>query len=350
MGLLKFNNIGIKAISATVPKNIIKTTSLTDYFPSEQIDKFIETTGVNERRFIDQDKCASDLCYNAACNLLDQSGISRDDIDVLLFISQTPDYKIPGTSILLQHKLGLKKTTIVYDVNMSCSGFIHGLLMAYTFLQLSDIKNVLLLVGDTLSKLISLNDKSTGLLLGDGGIASLITKGEQYGESFFSMNTDGAYLDSVMLPAGGSRMMSTAETLKEIAYEDGSRRTLEQIVMNGMDVFSFAISELPKDVKRLLAFANKNMDEIDKYAFHQANKFMTEHIAKKLKANPEKLLRSIHKYGNTAGVSIPLTMVENRALIKANDSILMNAIGAGFAYGTVLLNIADCQILSLNEL
>jgi 3-oxoacyl-[acyl-carrier-protein] synthase III len=350
MGLLKFKNVGIRTLSATVPKNIIKTKSLTDYFPIEQIEKFIEATGVHERRFIDKDKCASDLCYNAACNLFDQSGVSRDDIDMLLFISQTPDYKVPGTSILLQHQLGLKTSTIVYDINMSCSGFIHGLLMAYTFLQLADIKNVLLLVGDTLSKYISLNDKSTGLLLGDGGIASLIAKGEQYGESFFSMNTDGGYLESVMLPAGGSRMISTTDTLKNIEYEDGSIRSLEQIVMNGMDVFSFAISELPKDVKRLLVFANKDIAEIDKYSFHQANKFMTEFIAKKLKANPEKLLRSIHKYGNTAGVSIPLTMVENRELINKDDSILMNAIGAGFAFGSVLLNIADCQILKLNEI
>jgi 3-oxoacyl-[acyl-carrier-protein] synthase-3 len=222
--------------------------------------------------------------------------------------------------------------------------------MAYTFLLKPEINNVLLLVGDTLSKMISLNDKSTGLLLGDGGIASLITKGEQYGESYFSMNTDGAYIDSVIIPAGGSRMMSSCETLQENNYEDGSKRNLEQVLMNGMDVFSFAISELPKDVRKLLAFANMHIDDIDKYAFHQANRFMTEHIAKKLKANPEKILRSIQKFGNTAGVSIPLTMVDNRELIQRNDILLMNAIGAGFAYGTVLLNIADCQILGLNEL
>ncbi|KAA6347119.1 3-oxoacyl-[acyl-carrier-protein] synthase 3 [termite gut metagenome] len=350
MGLIKFKNIGIKAISATVPKKIVKTNSLTDFFPKEQIEKFIETTGVEERRFIDKNKCASDLCYDAACQLFEKTDINRDDIDVLLFISQTPDYKTPGMSIVLQNKLGLSKTTIVYDINMSCSGFVHGLLMAYTFLQLPNINNVLVLVGDTLSKMTSLNDKSTGLLFGDGGIASLITKGEQYGESWFSMNTDGAYFDSVIIPAGGSRIMSSCETLQQTEYEDGSKRNLEQIVMNGVDVFSFAISELPKDVKRLLAFANVSIDDVDKYAFHQANKLMTEYIAKKLKANPEKLLRSIHKYGNTSGVSIPLTMVENKELIHENDTILMNAIGAGFTYGTILLNIADCQILGLNEL
>lgn len=350
MGLLKFNNVGIKAISATVPKNIVKTAELTEYFPSEQLEKFMDTTDVRERRFVNPENTASDLCFDAATKLFEKTGIDKDDIDLLLFVSQTPDHKIPGSSMELQTRLGLKKSTIVYDMNLSCSGFLHGLLMSYTFLQLPEIKHVLLLVGDTLSKCISLKDKSTGLLLGDGGIAAVLTNGEQYGDSFFSMNTDGSYLNSVMLPAGGSRMMSSAETLKMVEQEDGSIRNEEQLVMNGMDVFSFAISELPKDVRRLLEFAQVNLDDIDKYAFHQANRFMNEHIIKKLKANPEKVLRSIHKYGNTAGVSIPLTLVENRDLIHANESFLMNAIGAGFAYGTVLLNIADCQILELNEL
>lgn len=350
MGLIKFSNIGIKAISATVPKKIVKTSDFTGFFSEEQIDKFVEATGVVERRFADENVCASDLCLNSAFDILSKIDINKDEIDVLIFVSQTSDYKSPGTSIMLQNKLGLKKSTIVYDVNMSCSGFIHGLLMAYTFLLLPEIKNVMLLVGDTLSKMISLQDKSTGLLLGDGGIATLISKGNQFGESFFSLNTDGANMKSVYIPAGGSRIMSSVETLKNSQYEDGSIRNQEQVVMNGMDVFSFAISELPKDVKRLLEFAGVSVDNIDKFAFHQANNFMTNHIAKKLKVDSSKILRSIQKYGNTAGVSIPLTLVENRISISRGESILMNAIGAGFAYGTVLLNIADCEILELNEL
>jgi 3-oxoacyl-[acyl-carrier-protein] synthase-3 len=350
MGLLKFNNMGIKALSATIPKNRVKTKGCTKYFSVEQINKFIETTGIEERRFIDKDKCASDLCYDAACNLFDNTDVCKEDIDILIFISQTPDYKSPGTSIDLQNKLGLPQSVIAYDLNLSCSGFIHGLLMAYAFLGLPNIKNVLLMVGDTLSKMISERDKSTGLLLGDAGISAIINKGEQYGESFFSMRTDGAYLESVYIPAGGSRMPSSSQTLIETEYQDGSFRSLEQLVMTGTDVFSFAISELPKDIKRLLEFANISIDEIDKYAFHQANNYMTGIVVKKVKADTSKFLRSIHKYGNTAGTSIPLCMVENRDKIKEGELILMNAIGAGFAYGTVLLNIADCKILELNEL
>ena len=350
MALLKFNNIGLKAIATTVPQKVVKTISLTEYYSEEEIEKFIAATGVEERRFADPDVCASDLCYKAACQIFDETDIKREDIDALFFISQTPDYKIPGTSGILQDKLGLSTETIVYDVNMSCSGFIHGLLMAYNFLQQPNINNVMIMVGETLTKMISMQDKGTGKLLGDAGTVAVLGKGEKYGESFFSMNTEGNNLNSVILPAGGARNPSSLETMKLVEYEDGSLRSMEQINMIGDDVFSFAISRLPKDIKKLLAFAGKEIDEIDIYAFHQANNFMSNYIAKKAKANPEKIIRSIHKFGNTAGTSIPLCMVENRDKIQPNNYVLMNAIGAGFAYGTVLLNIADCRILEKTEL
>jgi 3-oxoacyl-[acyl-carrier-protein] synthase-3 len=350
MALLKYSNIGLRTISATVPRNVIKTRSLTDYYPEEEIEKFIAATGVEERRFADEDICASDLCYKSACQIFEETDIKRDDIDVLLFVSQTPDYKIPGSSIILQDRLGLNKDTICYDLNMSCSGFLHGLLMAYNFLLQPAINNVMLMVGDTLSKMISIQDKGTGKLLGDAGTVSVIGRGEQYGDTYFSMCTEGSNVESVIIKAGGARYPSSIDTLKMNTYEDGSIRNLEQIIMVGDDVFSFAISALPKDIKRLLEFAGKSIDEIDKYAFHQANNFMSNYVAKKAKADPNKILHSIQKYGNTAGTSIPLCLVENRKLINTNDSILMNAIGAGFAYGSTLLNIADCNILPLNEL
>ena len=349
MALLKFENIGIKAISATVPRRIVRTNSMIEYYSEEEIKKFVAATGVEERRFADENTCASDLCYHSACQIFEETEIKREDIDALFFISQTPDYKIPGSSIILQNKLGLSKDIIVYDVNMSCSGFIHGLLMAYSFLQHPHISNVMIMVGDTLSKLISLQDKGTGKLLGDAGTVAVIGKGE-YGLSYFSMNTDGSNIESVILPAGAARIPSSIETLKSKEQEDGSIRSLEQINMVGDDVFSFAISVLPRDIKNLLEFANKSMDEIDLYAFHQANNFMSNYIAKKVKAHPDRILHSIQRFGNTAGTSIPLCMVANKEKIMPNNSILMNAIGAGFAYGTVLINIGNCKVLNLREL
>lgn len=350
MAIIKFQNIGLRAISATVPHTVVKTRSMTEYYSQDAIEKFVSATGIEERRIIADGKCASDLCEMSANQIFANTDIRQEDIDVLIFVCQTPDYKSPGTSIILQNKLGLSKETIVYDVNMSCSGFIHGYLMASSFLQLPSINNVLVLVGDTLSKWTSPKDKSTGMLLGDAGIAAVVSKGFKYKDSYLSMQTDGAFYESVMIKAGASRMPSSEQTLEMKEYEDGSIRSLEQVVMKGDDVFSFAISRLPKDIKKLLEFAQTSIDNIDLFAFHQANNFMSDYIAKKAKVNPEKILHSIQKYGNTAGTSIPLCLVENRERISENNSILMNAIGAGFTWGTVLLNIGDCYILPLQEL
>lgn len=145
-------------------------------------------------------------------------------------------------------------------------------------------------------------------------------------------------------------MPSSHETLEMREYEDGSVRSLEQVVMHGDDVFSFAISSLPKDIKKLLVYSQTDIDDIDLFAFHQANNFMSDYIAKKAKVDPDKILHSIQKYGNTAGTSIPLCLVENRNRIHGNETMLMNAIGAGFTWGTVLMNISDCMILPLQEL
>lgn len=274
MALIKFKGIGIKSLSVTVPKTIVETTKQTDLLNEEQLKSFIEVTGVKERRIATDEICSSDLCYDAAIKLLSKTDIQPSEIDALIFLSQTPDYRVPGTSIILQDRLQLSKSTLAFDVNMTCSGYVYGLYLAYSLAQNEGIKNVLLLVGETLSKISSPMDKSTGLLLGDGGSATLITQDAKYGESFFSLNTDGSYHETVIIPGGGFRNMSSADTIKFKHYEDGSERNEEQIRMDGMEVFSFAISEMPKDVKRLLNFAEKDVVSINKFIFHQANKYM----------------------------------------------------------------------------
>jgi len=351
MALLKFKDKGIRAISSVVPKRVVKTRDLAYEWGSDHIEKFIAATGIEERRFAEVGECSSDLCIQAAMNIFDQTDIKKEDIDMLIFVTQTPDYKVPGTAISIQERLGLSKNTITYDLSLACSGFIQGLLMAYTFLNSSEIQNVMLMVGDTLSKVISPKDNGTGLLLGDAGTASVLSKGEKYGESFFSIRTDGANIKSVYIPAGGMKMPSSVETIKLETEEDGSIRSKEQLIMVGDDVFSFAISELPKDIKRLLEFSGRSLDDVNYCAFHQSNDFMMNYIAKKVKVDKSKILHSIEKFGNTAGTSIPLCLTANREKIVESDKLLlMNAIGAGFAYGTVLLNLIDCNILKLDEL
>lgn len=349
MALVKFNGIGIKSLSVTIPKTKVETIKQNEFHTEKHLRNFIETTGVKERRIASTDICSSDLCYDAALKLIEESDISSDEIGALIFLSQTPDYRVPGTSIIMQDRLKLSKTTIAFDVNMTCSGYLYGLFLAYSLVN-SGVKNVLLLVGETLSKITSVKDKSTGLLLGDGGSATLITQNDIYGESFFSLNTDGSSYESVMIPGGGFRNMSSLNTLKEKTYDDGSERNDEQIRMDGMDTFSFAVSKIPKDVKNLLSFAEKDISMIDKIVFHQSNKYMMDVIAKKAKVDLSKMLYSIQKYGNTSGVSIPLTIADQQSSINNNDVLLLNAIGAGFSWGTIIIKLVDCKILNVNEL
>ncbi len=350
MSLIKFSGIGIRSISVTVPKRKVLTKDQNNLFDVEHLTKFIETTGVAERRIAEHNVCSSDLCFDAAEKLFEETRINKDEIDVLIFISQTPDYKVPGTSIILQDRLGLKKSTIAFDINLTCSGFVYGLYIAYSLVNNSSINNVLLLVGETLSKITSNEDKSTGLLLGDGGSATLVDKNIKYGESFFSLNTDGSNFRSVIVPAGGYRNMSSELTLKSKVFEDGSIRNEEQLYMDGMDVFSFAVSRIPKDVKRILSFANLGVNDIDKVVFHQSNKYMMDVIAKRSKVELSKMLYSIQRFGNTSGVSIPSAIVDQRDKIENNDTLLLNAIGAGFSWGTVILKLVDCKIVKIQEI
>ncbi|MDO9580203.1 MAG: ketoacyl-ACP synthase III [Bacteroidales bacterium] len=349
MALIKFSGIGIHSVSVTVPKTKIETISQTELLNKDQLLKFIETTGVKERRIADNDMCSSDLCYDAAMNLFDKVNVPIDEINALIFISQTPDYKVPGSSIILQDRLNLQKTTLAFDVNLTCSGYIYGLFLAYSLANNPGIDKVLLLVGETLSKITSMKDKSTGLLLGDGGSATLISKGEKYGDSFFSLNTDGSNYKSVIIPGGGFRNMSSESTLKRRIYEDGSERSDEQLSMDGMDVFSFAVAEIPKDVKNILNFAGMDVTSIDKVIFHQSNKYMMDVIAKKSKVDLSKMLYSIQKFGNTSGVSIPSAIADQKEQIENNDVLLLNAIGAGFSWGTAILKMVDCTILEIKE-
>lgn len=349
MAHFKFNGVGIKGISVTVPKNVVKTSEQTKYFTESQLINFVESTGIEEKRIASNQICASDLCFDAAVNLIDRLLIPLDQIDVLIFVSQTPDYRAPSTSVLLQHKLKLSKSILAFDVNMACTGYLNGIFIAYSIIM-GGAKNVLLLVGDTLSKVTSPQDKATALLLGDAGSATLISKGKYYGDSYFSFNTDGRNFNAINIPMGGFKNMSSTESLKDKEYEDGSVRNGEQIFMDGMEVFSFAISELPKDIKRLLEYAEKDLSDIDKFVLHQANRFMMNTIAKKLKMDKSKILYSIDKFGNTSATSIPLTMVHQKSLLNNGELLLMNAIGSGFSWGTMLMNYNDCKILEINEI
>lgn len=352
MAILKFSNIGISALAACVPSRVIDNYKYTEFFPEEDVRKVVDKIGVFERRFVDDKTCASDLCFAAAERLFADNNINREEIDLVVFISQTPDYRMPATSILLQDRLGLPNSTIAFDVNLGCSGFIYGLSIVYSFMAQSGLRKALLLDGETRSKVYSPKDRTSAFIFGDAGVAALIERNEKFGDSQFSLNSDGSRGELIMIPGGGYRNMSSEETLRErVVDEYGNIRSDEQGYMKGGDVFNFVISEIPKDIKRLFAEAQCDIADVDYYIFHQANSFINNYIAKKMKLDRDRMPSTIGKYGNTSSVSVPLTIAsELKDKLCGEHRLMLSAFGVGMAWATAIVPFVDCKISDIVEL
>lgn len=352
MPLLKFDHVGIRGLAGCVPRNAINNLEYTDHFSAEEAKEVVEKTGIYERRFAPDGMTASDLCFHAATKLLDDLEINRSEIDLVIFISQTPDYRMPATSIILQDRLGLSMQTMAFDISLGCSAFVYGLSVVYSLMENSGLRKALLLDGETRSRVYSPKDRSTAFLFGDAGVAALIERNENYGSSYFSLNSDGSREELIKIKAGGYRYPSSSESFVEKVVDNhGNMRSEEHGYMNGPDVFNFAIREVPADIERLLSFSAKRIDEIDYYVFHQANAYMNGYLLKKLKLPPEKVPISISKFGNTSSVSIPLTITsELRGKLNGRKQVMLCGFGVGMSWATGFLEFQDCYIPELIEI
>ncbi len=351
MALLKFSNVGISGMAACVPANTIVNYEYTSHFSTADAKEVTDKTGILERRFALPDVTSSDLCFAAAEKLIADMQIDKAEIDLVVFVSQTPDYRMPATSILLQNRLGLSMQTMAFDISLGCSAFVYALSVVYAMMEKSGFRKALLLDGETRSRVYSPKDRKTAFLFGDGGVAALIERDERFGESFFSLNSDGSREDLIKIKAGGYRHPSSAETLVEkVIDEHGNMRSEEHGYMEGADVFNFVLREIPPDIKRLEAFSGKALHSLDYYLFHQANDYMNGYLAKKLKLPVEKVPSSIAQFGNTSSVSIPLTIVSQlQGKLVENKQAMLCAFGVGMSWATAFINFNGCQISDLVE-
>lgn len=351
MAFMKFNGVGITALAGAVPSTVIENYRYTQYFPEDQVREVVDKVGIFERRFADSNTCSSDLCFAAAEKLFADNDVNREEIDLLVFVSQTPDYRMPATSILLQHRLGLPSTTIAFDVNLGCSGFLYGLSIVYSFMEHSGLRKALLLDGETRSKVYSPKDRRSAFLFGDGGVAALIERNDKFGDSYFSLNSDGSRGDLIKINGGGYRMPSSEETLRErVVDEYGNIRNEEQGYMNGGDVFNFVIREIPRDIKKTLEWSGEDIHSLDYYVFHQANNFINSYLAKKLKLDVSRIPSTIAKYGNTSSVSVPLTIVDAlKGELQGRKRILLSAFGVGMTWATAIMSFDNCKISDIVE-
>lgn len=329
MAFFKISNVEVKGIAACVPSHIDENINYP--IPEEDIKKLISSVGIERKRVAGNDVCTSDLCCKAAEMLLADLKWQKEDIDCLIFVTQTPDYIIPASSCILQERLGLKEECYALDISLGCSGYVYGMSTIASLMTGGFFKKGLLLVGDTISKMSSKEDKSTWPLFGDAGTATAFEYNTEAENIYFHVATDGSGKDAIIINDGGYRNMVSDVSFEMKDYDGGIKRSDLNIVLDGMDVFSFAVSKAPQTINKLCENFEINRENIDYYIYHQANLFLNETVRRKMKIDKAKVPYSLKNFGNTSSASIPLTMVtEIREQLTTRK---LNLIGCGFGVG-----------------
>lgn len=336
MAFLSIPHIVIRGIAACVPPPSGIDENDKYPLPAEDVEKLISTIGVERKRVSGKTTCCSDLCLAAAERLISDLGWQKAEIEYLVFVSQTPDYITPATACVLQHRLGLGVGCMAFDVNLGCSGWVYGLSVLSALVAQGRGKG-LILAGDTLSKFISKEDKSTWPLFGDAGSATAVEYAEGEPGFKFHLASDGDGQKAIWIKDGGYRHPVSEESFVSRTFGNGICHNDLQLVLDGMSVFSFGISRAPESVNQLLEHFEIDKETVDFYTFHQANLFMNEKIRKKLRLPMEKVPYSLRNFGNTSGATIPLTLVSelNRRLSSSRSTHIGCAFGVGLSWGSV---------------
>lgn len=322
----------------------------------KRVERLKKTIGLDKRRVVDSKTTAADLCCAAACRLLEGCGLEPDAADALLFVTQTPDYPQPCNAAVLHGRMGFPRDCAALDVNLGCSGYVYGLWLAHTMIASGGCRRVLLLAGDTISRLVNPRDRSVAPLFGDGGSATLIQRTKGAASAYFSLNTNGKGYDQLIVPAGGARQPKSVTTAQIEEDSAGNFRSLDNLFMDGAEIFNFSISEEPRAVRELLNYANLSSDQIDHFVFHQANRYILSSIAKRLGLDPCKVpIRTVERYGNQSSASIPAAMCGELASSleeSTNTRLLLSGFGVGLSWASSILTIprpAVCEIIDFND-
>jgi 3-oxoacyl-[acyl-carrier-protein] synthase-3 len=339
MSSFSIPNIKVSGVSACVPKNTESNLEY-DWITEQEQKLLIKTTGIENRRVVNDGSATSDLCFAATEKLLTDLNWNREEIGLLIFVSQSRDYFLPATAIILQQRLGLSTSTMAFDISLGCSGYVYGLSVISSMMQSSGAKKALLLVGDVSSFSLNKRDKSTYPLFGDCGTATALELTDS-GNMTFSMNSDGSGHEAIIIPDGGLRNPLKDESFEEKEQEKGIWRSKRNLHLDGLAVFNFSITKVHPQIKKLLDEQNREVSDLDYVVFHQANKLILETIRKKLKLEPEQVPYSLKDYGNTSSASIPLTIVsELREQVQQEKlNMLFCGFGVGLSWGTVTLEL-----------
>jgi 3-oxoacyl-[acyl-carrier-protein] synthase-3 len=320
--------VSITGLGCHVPERVLTNEELSKMVDTSD-EWIIERTGIRERRIAAPEEALSDLALPAAEQALETAGVRAADIDLLIVATVTPDMAFPSTGAILADRLGAKDAA-AYDLSAGCTGFMYAIAQAHGMVAAGLAKKALVVGGDVLSKIMNWSDRTTCVLFGDGAGAVVLERVDDGGFLGFELGADGGGGADLSLPAGGSRLPSSAETVANGAHF---------VHMNGREVFKFATRVLVSSAEALLEECGATVDDVDVYVPHQANVRIIDHATKKLGVDPNRVVVNVDRYGNTSSGSIPLALADAQddGRLREGELVLMTGMGAGLTWGSGLI-------------
>lgn len=320
----------IRAVESYLPEAEFTNRDMSRLNPDWQVERITEKTGIQSRRYSGEDEFSTDLGIKAAEKLIAENNIDKNEIDFILFCTQTPKYIIPGCACLVHEALELEDHVGALDINQGCSGYVYCLMLAESLVSQKRARNVLVVTADTYTKLISKNDRRLLPLFGDGATATLIS--HHTGSSaihHFEYGTNGSGAEKLISQKSGMYGLTSGDIYKPDLY------------MNGAAIFKFVLDTIPGLVKDLLKNSSLNLEDIDHFIFHQANVYMLEHLREKIGIPKERFIVDVEKIGNTVSSSIPIvlsnSLKSNR--IKRGDKVVLVGFGVGLSWSACLIEM-----------
>jgi 3-oxoacyl-[acyl-carrier-protein] synthase-3 len=330
----------VLGVVSCLPSQEIDNSFFLQRFNESEINDVCRMTGVEKRRWADDRTTTRDLCRVAGKRLLDGLGWDPGSVDALIFVSQTPDYRLPATACVLQAELNLPQSCIAFDINLGCSGYPYAVWLGMTMIQSGAANRVLLAVGDTVTKIVDPNDRATAMLFGDAGTVTALEASATAAPAHFILGTDGRGAANLIVPKGGFCTGANDDP----RLKDRDRNCL---FMDGGEIFNFTLRTVPELVARTMAFAGRSADDYQAFLFHQANRFMLKHLAKKAKLPADRVPVNIEEFGNTSSASIPLllTTALREQLSEQSARVAMFGFGVGYSWGAVSLELGPLRVV-----
>jgi 3-oxoacyl-[acyl-carrier-protein] synthase-3 len=328
----------IKAISYYLPKQELTNEELIKEFPEWTVEKIANKVGVDSRHIAAQGETAGDMAEQATRKLFVEWSVQPQDIDFVILCTQSPDYFLPTTACILQHRLGIPTSSGAIDFNLGCSGYVYGLALAKGLIVSGTAKNILLLTSETYSKHIHPKDRGNRTIFGDAATATLVSFDGLVRIGEFNLGTDGSGAENLIVKTGGMRHQMP---LGDICLdEDGVLRSSDNLYMNGSEIFSFTQEKVPLLVSETLVKNECEKSDIDLFVLHQANKYMLDFLRKKMKITEDKFYYCMSRFGNTVSSTIPIALKEAMVdhSIKTGNKVLIAGFGVGYSWGGTILN------------